>query len=89
MLVLLWPDSFGVNVLPASSGVAGMGRQLLQDDLMPVPGRPGRVHGKRVAAHIFALALLRMHDLDLIALRPETKKVLFIKKTQVVAVRGS
>lgn len=89
VLVLLWPDAFGVNVLTASSGVAGMGRQLLQDDLIQVPGRPGRVHGKSVAAHIFALVLLSMNELELIALRPETKKVLFIKKTQVVAVRGS
>ena len=88
VLVLLWPDSFGVRVLPASTGVAGLGRQMLQDDLMTIPGRPGRVHSKSVAAHMFAVVLLTLHDLGLIALRSETKKTLFIKKTRVAATRA-
>src|SRR5665213_2436472 len=87
VLVLFWPDLFGVRLLPHSAGVAGMGRKLLQDDLVTVPGRPGRVHSKSVAAHIFAVALLSLHDLGLIALSLQSKKILFIKRTKVVATR--
>ncbi|HWG74063.1 MAG TPA: hypothetical protein VG184_08410 [Acidimicrobiales bacterium] len=88
VLVLLWPDSFGVRLLQASAGVVGLGRQLLQEDLMTLPGRPGRVHTKAVAAHIFAVVLFNLHNLGLIALKSESKKIFFVKKTQVVATRS-
>ena len=89
VLVLLWPDSFGVRLLSASSGAAGLGRQLVQSDLMTIPGRPGRVHSAGVAAHIFAVVLFSLHDRAIISLNSESKKVLFIKRTHVVAARRS